>query len=268
MQRWRKITDGERTKFVSEDPLPWQVGLMTNILKNHRIFCGAVLLSNEVMLSAAHCKREMTFDGSDLAYIGSKLEQKSITIDDMHRIQAKHLVHPLYEEFKAKTLSIAIHDLMLLFLVTPLKDLCSSRPFARLPAPGDFKHFLAGKNLLVSGWGTTIPVTREQVIAFFGGIPFKVDTPGHVRFINTFYLPPHICQKRLQNFFNSYQNVEGAPTDPNIQKIRVGDINFNSHTGSSMMCTSACVAEDVSQCVNCQNCNLKKDHCAGDSGGI
>ena len=49
MRRWRKETNGERTKFTSEDPLPWHVWLMRT---NVRIFYGAVLLSHTVLLSA------------------------------------------------------------------------------------------------------------------------------------------------------------------------------------------------------------------------
>ena len=72
----------------------------------------------------------------------------------------------MHEYFKDDELAFSIYDFMILFLDTPIKNSCPQN-FARLPNL-DFANekFLVDKVLTLNGWGSTLPVTREQVIAF------------------------------------------------------------------------------------------------------
>ena len=272
MQRWRvdRFVPGKRKRFISEDAIPWQVGLRR---PDSVVKCGGVLLSEKVIISAAHCKNVLKFDGLDEAVIGSILTYQTIGTEEPYWLSKKHFIHPRYQEFRTETLAMAIYDLMLLFLSKSNLFCPGARSFARLPDSSFNENFLSGKDLLLSGWGRTSPISRQEVLASFKGKPLPGKQPGHVRHVKLSYLPSNICQKRLQKFFNEYPNVEGKPMKADLPRdIRyVTDINLEIGSGLSMMCTSTCVAEDINNCPRCNDpkgCpHEQKDSCVGDSGG-
>ena len=90
--------DGSRIKkkIIWENDIPWQVGLLRD---TSGIFCGGVLLTNQFILSAAHCKRKMKFDHDDYAVMGSRLKYRTLKPEDMHRICPEHHIHPKNREF-------------------------------------------------------------------------------------------------------------------------------------------------------------------------
>ena len=115
MQRWRvdRLVPGERKRYISEDAIPWQVGLRR---PDSVVKCGGVLLSEKVIISAAHCKDVLKFDGLDEAVLGSILTYQTIATEEPYWLSKKHFIHPRYQEFRAETVALAIYDLMLLFL--------------------------------------------------------------------------------------------------------------------------------------------------------
>ena len=79
-----------------------------------------------------------------------------------------------------------------------------------------------------------------------------------------------LCKKRMQPVFNRFQSIEGDPFKPWVTPIRVGDIDMEKGPGSTLMCTSMCPEEDITQCMNDLKLNKKLPQgvCKGDSGGI
>ena len=227
-----------------------------------------MLLTNKFILTAAHCRRGLIFDYGDYAVMGSRLKFTTLKPEDKHTISPDHHFHPKAKYFRdidnprKGTLGITIYDLMILQLVQ--EQLFCSRAFARLPTLDINDNFLIGKELLMSGWGSTLPITRQQMIDLAEhGKPVPILLPGRVKYVQLPYLRASICKKRLTNLFTIYQNVIGEPVGQ--PPMRVKDIDLERGAGLSMMCTSMCTADDLSQCQNTPD--MQRDACKGDSGG-
>ncbi|KAM7059380.1 kallikrein-7-like [Molossus nigricans] len=110
---------------------PWQVAL----LKGDELHCGGVLVDEQWVLTAAHCKM------SDYnAYMGSD----KLNSNKGQKISAtESFVHPGYST------QTHVNDLMLVKLSRPAK-LSSTVKKAHLP----FRCALPGTSCTVSGWGT------------------------------------------------------------------------------------------------------------------
>ena len=237
--------------------VPWAVALVAKGKKRRAVTCGGVLLSNLFVLTAAHC--EPISNKRNRLLIGSTSKFDIYNDQKLQEI-SNHFIHPLHERFDARTLEIDTYDFMILKL-QEVQNFCPNA-FARLPDPSFDDNFLSGKRLAISGWGSVVRQTRAHVIgSFLGKIP-PTQFPNHLRVLELNYLPNSICQKRYHAFFTAhYQQVIGS------RGTRMRHLNFevgpSSGLGSSMMCTSTCVAEEVRQC---SHIHFFKGTCSGDSG--
>ena len=243
--------DGKQREY--RDPIPWQVAFCQG---DSAIVCAGVLLSNEHVLSAAHCKEMLRLDGTEIVLIGAGM----IT----SKLSGKHSIHPDYETFSSKNedMAMMLYDFLLLWLLKPLQ-LCPSA-FARLPTKYYDEQFLNRKTLLVSGWGNMEPVTVEQGKLHNTGekeIPMKL--ANHLQFLEIPYLPNNICQERHKAYFDEYKDVKGVRMDTKNPHT-VGMLDFMKKSGESMLCTSMCPSEDLTQCAHTHE---HKGTCVGDSGG-
>ena len=157
---------GGKIAPISEKVIPWQVGIFGLNIPGYEsiICCGGVLLSNEHILSAAHCEACLKFDGGDHVLIGSKNKADH---DHLYPVSRFRNIHPKYEHFNAKQdpgwpTEFTIYDFMILFLSIPL-HFCNN-VFARLPTRNLDDDYLSGKILMLSGWGSIDAVTNQQVI--------------------------------------------------------------------------------------------------------
>ena len=256
------ITGGRKRDaegYVKSDPIPWQVAILDRN-SNTRVNCGGVLLSSQIVLSAAHnavldgCPICLVLDGTDRVLIGSNIEGGISNMRYIHTLSSRYEIHPKYQVYKHELIFL-VYDFILLWLETRL-NYCPS-VYARLPPPAFNDDFLIDKMLTASGWGSEIRKTKAQLLQHVRqGTPHTFKRRNRLMFIDVPYLPSRICQRRYQVHFQGY------PVS-SIQGVQARDIDFQKEPGASMLCTSICTKE------NWLLCPLQdKSTCKGDSGGL
>ena len=191
--------------------------------------------------------------------------------DKIHELSFKTVIHPLYETFEGDEVDFGIYDFMILSFKYKLSGSLCDNFFARLPTRDMTEDYLIGKELVVSGWGSMIPLTRQQAIdielekdfeAIHGKQPWFF--PHYLRMVSLPYLTRRICQKRHQPFFQVYKDIKGS------KGTKVSELDFEKESGISMMCTSVCAEEDLSKCKHDPDSeegqHKHKGACGSDSG--
>nr|XP_032633598.1 transmembrane protease serine 9 [Chelonoidis abingdonii] len=136
MQTAHRIVGGTE---ASRGEFPWQVSLR----ENNEHFCGATILTEKWLVSAAHCFNEFQDPAVWAAYMGTI----SLSGSDSSTVKAgvgRVIPHPSYNT------DTADFDVAVLELDSPVPFNKYIQP-ACLPGPGH--HFPAGRKCLISGWG-------------------------------------------------------------------------------------------------------------------
>ncbi|XP_043358785.1 transmembrane protease serine 9 [Dermochelys coriacea] len=136
MQTAHRIVGGTE---ASRGEFPWQVSLR----ENNEHFCGATILTEKWLVSAAHCFNEFQDPAVWAAYMGTI----SLSGSDSSTVKAgvgRIIPHPSYNT------DTADFDVAVLELDSPVPFNKYIQP-ACLPGPGH--RFLAGRKCLISGWG-------------------------------------------------------------------------------------------------------------------
>ena len=252
-----------------DDGIPWQVVLLRPPGGLPAYFCGGVLLSNEHILTAAHCKSNMRLDGSDRALVGAK------SLSDFDRIRflsSRYHVHESYETFTNHRIEqMLLYDFMILFLQSPLSNRCPVS-FVKLPlVNADTPSNMLNKPLMVVGWGSTLPVTPQQ---FLEHMQTNIEYPTQLSFAMLYtylyYVPKSICQLRWQQYFYDLGPVQGVhphPESPGILDTPgqhfANLLRFDEESGSSMLCASICTELELDEC---ERKDERVGTCKGDSG--
>lgn len=141
---------------IAGDQAPWQLSLQS---KSGTHFCGAALIREDVLLTAAHCV--WTDDETTLRIKGKSLLGKLKELSSLPSIK-KIIVHP---DFDPK--DVVAHDLAVIKLTSKISSSNILRPItipdANFPyvLDKDF-HSLFDIELIVSGWGMTSPPNLLQ----------------------------------------------------------------------------------------------------------
>ncbi|XP_029466648.1 transmembrane protease serine 9 [Rhinatrema bivittatum] len=136
MQRGNRIVGGSD---ASRGEFPWQVSLR----ENDEHFCGAAILSERWLVSAAHCFNDFLDPAVWVAYMGTVT--LSGTDSSTVRTNVKEIIkHPSYN------VDTADYDVALLQLESPLTFNKYLRPIC---LPSASHTFPVGKKCIISGWG-------------------------------------------------------------------------------------------------------------------
>ncbi|KYO34482.1 transmembrane protease serine 9 isoform A [Alligator mississippiensis] len=136
MQTANRIVGGSK---ASRGEFPWQVSLR----ENNEHFCGAAILTEKWLVSAAHCFNEFQDPKVWAAYAGTT----SLSGIDPSTVKAgiaRIITHPSYNA------DTADFDVAVLELASPMAFNKYIQPVC---LPGAGHHFPAGKKCLISGWG-------------------------------------------------------------------------------------------------------------------
>ncbi|NWH61863.1 TMPS9 protease, partial [Geococcyx californianus] len=136
MQTASRIVGGSE---ASRGEFPWQVSLR----ENNEHFCGAAILTEKWLVSAAHCFTEFQDPAMWAAYTGTTSLQGSDSSTVKMGI-ARIIPHPSYNA------DTADYDVAVLELKRPVTFTKYIQPVC-LPDAGH--HFPASKKCLISGWG-------------------------------------------------------------------------------------------------------------------
>ncbi|XP_038515652.1 transmembrane protease serine 9 isoform X6 [Canis lupus familiaris] len=162
-----KILGGEECEPHSQ---PWQVALF----ERGRFNCGASLISEHWVLSAAHCQTR---------FMRARLGEHNLRKRDgpeQLRTLARIIPHPLYEAHSHR------HDVMLLRLTRPARLSRQVRPVAlptRCPQPAEA--------CVVSGWG----LVSDHKPGTKGSTDSQVSLPDTLHCANISVIPAASCNK-------------------------------------------------------------------------
>ncbi|XP_067399050.1 transmembrane protease serine 9-like [Emydura macquarii macquarii] len=125
--------------FPCEKAQPWQAA----IFYNSQLYCGGVLVNNDWVLTAAHCRLPSTAT----VRLG-EYNLRQVDESEQMRLASKLIPHPSYNP------TTKDNDIMLIKLVTPVQINSNVHPIALAS-----RTVPSGTNCLVSGWGTTTTPT-------------------------------------------------------------------------------------------------------------
>jgi len=150
-ERERRIVNGQAAK---RGQFPWQISL--SYTKSRNQFCGGTIISQRLILTAAHCLfYDRVLPNRGKTYFPLSEEQFYVTVGDHHLdddygTEGDHYVkaihkHPLYDSDNFQN----GYDIALLELEEPIEFSTFVQP-ACLPRPGQEP---TASHCLVSGWG-------------------------------------------------------------------------------------------------------------------
>ncbi|MBY0386326.1 serine protease [bacterium] len=141
---------------ITGDQAPWQLSLQS---KSGTHFCGAALIREDVLLTAAHCV--WTDDASTVRIKGKSSPGKLKELSSLPGIK-DIIVHPDFDPN-----DVVAHDLAVILLSSKITTTNTLKPIAipgaNFPYTLDKEfHNLFDIDLVVSGWGMTTPPNLLQ----------------------------------------------------------------------------------------------------------
>ncbi|KZS14417.1 Chymotrypsin-like protein [Daphnia magna] len=155
---------------ASPNSLPWQVAFFVD----DRFFCGGSLISNEWILTAAHCVEDAGFFDILLGAHNVRLN----ATEEPHRIEVRSnfsIVHPEWSSVRFK------NDVALIKLPQPIKFTPEIQPVCMAP-PSEPDH--VGDILHVSGWGRSSDCNGCRNLTYPARSRCSGDSGGPLSFIN------------------------------------------------------------------------------------
>uniref|UniRef100_A0A8C4R3F0 Peptidase S1 domain-containing protein n=1 Tax=Eptatretus burgeri TaxID=7764 RepID=A0A8C4R3F0_EPTBU len=157
---------------------PWQASMVDR--KGTHV-CGAVLISHQWALTAAHCLKRKSFGRSITLLLGKHRVRSSEPKSEQRVLVDQHIRHPDYDP---ETLD---HDLALLHLATPARLSQDIQPVTLPHCPGHNRQMCT-----VSGWGLS-----------------EEGYPDELQCLQVPILQRNVCQKSYGSMFSSSMMCAG-----------------------------------------------------------
>uniref|UniRef100_A0A3Q3W5H8 Peptidase S1 domain-containing protein n=1 Tax=Mola mola TaxID=94237 RepID=A0A3Q3W5H8_MOLML len=179
---------------------PWQVSLQ---IERYGHVCGATLVSNRWLISAAHCFQDSDTIYSDArawrAYMGMRVmttRNNGVTARAIRRI----LLHPQYDQFTSD------YDIALLELGVPVFFSDLVQPVC-VPAPSH--SFTTGTNCYVTGWGVLM---EDELATRLQEASVKIINRNTCnKLYDDAVTPRMLCAGNLQGGVDACQGDSGGP---------------------------------------------------------
>ena len=141
-EHWNPSANLLGGRLAIPDEVPWQV-----FISSETSTCGGSLISQDYVLTAGHCVRQVTDPTAVLIFLGGNIlfSKRSST----YRVATEVVVHPNFTYYRG----INVHDLALIKLNSPVEPNESIRPICMPETCAETCQ--AGEVAIHSGWGIT-----------------------------------------------------------------------------------------------------------------
>ncbi|MCR9204579.1 MAG: serine protease, partial [Halobacteriovoraceae bacterium] len=184
---YEKVIQGTKTDNQS---FPWQLSLQSRFGSH---FCGGVLISNDLILTAAHCV--VGTDPKNIRIKGGSKTGELKRLKRLSRVQEIH-IHPDFDPKK-----VIAHDIALIKLKRAINNSPLIKPI-RLPKESHFPinvqdQFITLKGkVVITGWGKTstggrLPIPSEDLMVGelkpLGSSSVDLNSPSLRSYLNSTY---------------------------------------------------------------------------------
>jgi secreted trypsin-like serine protease len=222
------VTKREITPYIiggSITPVKTAVALLLKVNNRKDYFCAGTILSENIVITAAHCLRNVGSDIDSIIVVAGESDLL-LYITGQSNIASEHGVksakkHPNYYNVPGEQI---IWDFALLEMTTPITIQGNPNTEAALLPPPAMRH--AGREVRVGGWGKTGPYAGGSKLHRAIEIPIKWDRECADIYDEAFYPALMFCAGETGTTTCNGDSGAGAIYNGWKQPVIIGVLSF------------------------------------------